>query len=219
MASPANYMIGKGIVSVRPFAAAPSLWTATTAFLVGQTYMTAAGAVYNVTTAGTSGATAPTATTGSVTDGTATLAYVNWVDIGNCPKFEFKPDLKTLDHYTSRNFAMTQDAKVVTQVGGKLTVTSDEITTYNLAIAVLGTTTGTVGSQVTQVLAKAGWQGQVQLVQTNSIGLRKNWTFTNVLFIPDKALSIIDTKFVEMELAGDTLIDPTGSFGTVTEIP
>jgi hypothetical protein len=140
------------------------------------------------------------------------------VDIGNCPKFEFKPDLKTLDHYTSRSFSMTQDAKVITLVGGKVTVVCDEITTYNLAIGVLGTTTGTVGTQVTQVLARAGFQCQIKLTQTNSVGLRHEWIFTNVLCIPDKAISIIDTKFAEIELTGDTLIDPNGSFGTVTEI-
>jgi hypothetical protein len=208
-------MIGKGIVSVKPFASTPLLWTATTPVLLNQTLITAAGAVFNVTTAGTTGSTAPTT---SGTDGTAVVALVPWADIGNCPKFEFKPDIKTLQHFTSRSFALTQDALVVTQVGGKLTFVADEISIYNLSIATLGTNTGTPGSSVTDILSVHGWIGQVQLVQTNTIGKRFTWQFNNVMIIPDKGFSIIDTKFAEMELTGDTLIDPNGKFGSVTEI-
>jgi hypothetical protein len=218
MAGPSEYVIGKGVVSVRSFAATPQLWTATTAVLVGQTLFTAAGAVYNVVTAGTTSSTAPTLTTSTVTDGTATLAYSDWSAVGNCPKFEWKPDVKTLDHYTSQSFAMTQDAKVPTQIGGKLSIVTDEITIANLGIFAMGTPTGSVGSQSIDILSKSGWQGAIKCVGTNSIGKRKQWTFNNVLFIPDKAVSVIDTKFMELELAGDTLIDPNGKFGTVLEI-
>ena len=48
MAGPSEYVVGKGVVSVRAFSATPQLWAVTTAVLVGQTLFTAAGAVYNV---------------------------------------------------------------------------------------------------------------------------------------------------------------------------
>jgi hypothetical protein len=53
----------------------PTLWTASTAWNLYQ-YIYYGNNAYIVTTAGTSGSTAPTFTSGSASDGTATIAYV-----------------------------------------------------------------------------------------------------------------------------------------------
>jgi len=54
---------------------APNAWAASTAYLIGQ-QVTSNGNIYNITTAGTSGATAPSGT-GTFTDNSVTYVYIN----------------------------------------------------------------------------------------------------------------------------------------------
>lgn len=56
-------------------------WAATTAYIVGQKVRTASGNVYQCTVAGTSGSSAPTATSGTITDGTVTWKFLGYLGL------------------------------------------------------------------------------------------------------------------------------------------
>lgn len=217
-ASVNNYTIGKGIVYIRKMDKTPSAWAASTAYATGDWYYTAAGKLYKVTTGGTSGLTAPTGTTASTTDGTATSAYQDWVDIGNCPVFEFNPETTKLEHYSSRSGIKERDLTVITEKKGTLNITMDEWSTTNIALAVLGTTTGTSGSSVTEIFDSTSVLAQVKLTQTNDVGKKYEWIFTTVSFTPNNAVSIIGEEFGQLQVSGDVSADASGSFGTATEI-
>lgn len=213
-----NYTIGKGVVSIRKMDKAPSAWAATTAFATGDWYYTAAGKLYKVTTGGTTGSTAPTGTTSSVTDGSVTAAYQDWIDIGNCPTFEFQPEVTKLEHFSSRSGIRERDHSVITEKKGTLNITMDEWSTTNISLAVLGTTTGTAGSSVTEIFDSTAVLAQVKLVMSNDVGKKYEWFFKNVSFTPNNTISLIGDSWGELQITGDVSADASGSFGTATEI-
>lgn len=218
MASINNYTIGKGVVYIRKMDKAPAAWAATTAFAAGDYYYTTAGKLYKVATGGTSGSTAPTGTTSSTTDGSITSAYQDWVDIGNCPAFEFQPEVTKLEHFSSRSGIRTRDLTVITEKKGTLNITMDEWSTTNIALAVLGTTTGTAGSSVTEIFASTSVLAQVKLTMANDVGKKYEWYFKNVSFTPNNAIALIGDTWGELQISGDVSADASGSFGTATEI-
>lgn len=213
-----NYTIGKGVVYIRKMTKAPAAWAATTAFATGDYYYTTAGKLYKVTTGGTSGSTAPTGTTSSVSDGTITAAYQDWVDIGNCPTFEFQPEVTKLEHFSSRSGIRERDHSVVTEKKGTLNITMDEWSVENISLAVLGTTTGSAGSSVTEIFDSSSVMAQVKLTMSNDVGKKYEWYFKNVSFNPNNTVSIISDTWGELQITGDVSADASGSFGTVTEI-
>lgn len=217
-ASVNNYTIGKGIVYVRTMDKAPLAWAATTAFATGDYYYTTAGKLYKVTTGGTSGSTAPTSTTNPVTDGSVTASYQDWVDIGNCPVFEFQPETTKLEHYSSRSGIKERDLTVITEKKGTLNITMDEWSVTNIALAVLGTTTGTAGSSVTEIFDSASVLAQVKMTMTNDVGKTFEWYFKNVSFTPNNTVSLISEEWGQLQITGDVSADASGSFGTATEV-
>jgi hypothetical protein len=70
-------------------------------------------------------------------DGKGVVSF-NGVDLGNCQKFDYTPDVKVIEHYSQRSGIKTLDFAFVQQRGAKLTVVIDEITTANLMLAMYG---------------------------------------------------------------------------------
>lgn len=213
-----NYTIGKGIVYIRRMDKVPLAWAASTAFATGDWYYTSAGKLYKVTTGGTSGSTAPTGTTSSTTDGSVTSAYQDWVDIGNCPTFEFQPETTKIEHFSSRSGVRERDLTVITERKGTLNITMDEWSPANIALAILGTTTGSAGSSVTEIFGSTSILAQVKLTMTNDVGKKYEWYFKNVSFTPNNTVSIIGDSWGELQMTGDVSADASGSFGIATEI-
>lgn len=216
--SPANYQIAKGIVSFRPSSTAAKAWTATTAVTVG-TYLLSGEKLYKVVGDGTTGSSAPTDTTAGITDGTAELDYVNWIDLGNAPKLEWTGEVTMKDHYSSREPIKTRDLRVVDTRQSSLNLTLDEITMENLQLATMGgAITGSVGSRSFEIFAEGQTVGQLKCVGTNDIGNREQWFFGNVSFQPGKAISIIGDDFTALEMQADVNKDALGKYGTITEL-
>lgn len=59
-------------------------------------------------------------------------------DLGNVSKFEFQPEVKTLDHYSSRFGTKIKDLAIVLEKSAKVSLTMDEFTLANLQIALMG---------------------------------------------------------------------------------
>lgn len=70
-------------------------------------------------------------------DGKGVVSF-NGVDLGNCQKFDFTPEVKVIKHYSQRFGIKTLDFSFTQERGGKLTVVIDEITTANLMLAMFG---------------------------------------------------------------------------------
>lgn len=215
----ADLTIGKGILSWRAFTSAPIAWAASTAVTLGQYVLTADNKLYVVTDAGTTGSTAPTATTAAITDGTAELDYVNWVDLGNAPAMAVSTESDTVDHYDSRGGIRTRDLQVVTarRVGGSFTL--DEMSLTTLSIALAGEVTGTgIGASV-EILSLPQLQGQLKLTQAQDVGTRYEYFFGYVKLETAAEIPLIqDQDFAQVEVNFSVNQDANGVYGTATRI-
>jgi len=148
------------------------------------------------------------------------LGESGYVDVGNCPTFEFMAKVTNLDHYSSMTGVKVKDFSAVTEISGALTMILEEYTARNMGFALLGLPTSPGGSplgetEVIDVFANPVIYGSVKFVGTNDIG--PNWlvTFPLVKLSPNKALSLIGNTWGEISLDGDVLFDQTlGTFGT-----
>jgi hypothetical protein len=215
----ANYMVGKGIAYFRKWASAPKQWMGETTYGPGA-YVTNGDMLWTTAAGGTSSTgSGPTGTSGIVEDGTVDWIAVPWQDLGNCPKFSFKPEIETLEHFSSREGVKTRDQKVITALKGALTVELDEITPENLQFALLGSLSGAPGARVVKVFANAQVTGEVKLVQTNSIGRRFELKFGHVQVMPDQEIDFIGDDYSTIQTTLEVNLDADGVFWTATELP
>jgi hypothetical protein len=214
----ANYQVGKGIAYFRKWASAPTNWLASTAYGPGA-YVDNGDYLWTTASGGTSSTgVGPTGSTGTFNDGSVVWTAVPWEDLGNVPKFEFKPEIETIEHFSSRQGVKTRDQKVVTALKGSLSVEMDEITPENLATVLLGTVTGATGSRVVTVFANSQVNGQVKLEQANSVGKRYRLKFGSVQVMPDQALDFIGDGYNSITATMEVNLDANGVFWTATEL-
>lgn len=214
--SPDNLTIGKGKTYWRSYDGASVIaWPALTAVLEDAIVMLPTGELIICTTAGTTGATAPTLTAGvAENDGTADWAEVPWVDFGNCPSFKVNAEFETLEHFSDRTPIKTRDKKVILTRKGSLAITLDEITKANLKLALMGKDVG----GKTKIFGESQVYGQVKLEQTNEVGNKFSWFFGNVSFIPGKEIEVIGNNWMTVEITGEVNMDVNGEFGELGDI-
>lgn len=140
----------------------------------------------------------------------------SYVDMGNCPTFEFTPAIDKLEHNSSRHGVKSVDKTVVLSKKGTLKITLDEWNPENIALALLD---DTYSSGAVEIFGGNSIKGAVKIVDSNQVGPTYTWEFLNVEFIPSAALSLISDEWGQIELEGNVQIDASsGSFGTVTAI-
>lgn len=214
--TPLNYFIGKGVVSIYTGASSVTRWAASTTYAAGAHVILSSGKIYKTTGGGTSGATEPT-TTGA--DSSVTWAAVSLSDVGNVSKFDFQPESKTLEHFSSRSGIQTLDLTVDLQRRAKFSMTMDEVTVENLEFALLGTTSGTSPNRRIALFNAARSNVVFDLVGTNDIGNSFHVVFPSCRILPPKSVGFIDDKFGELQIDADVYsIPPDSSFGTIAEI-
>lgn len=215
----ADLTIGKGVLSWRAFTSAPKAYVSGLTVEVGDYVQTATNNLYVVTGAGAMGASAPTATTGTITSGTADLEFVPFVDLGNAPSVSVSTESDTVDHYDSRGGIRTRDLQVVTarRVGGSFTL--DEMSLTTLSIALAGEVTGTgVGASV-EILSLPQLQGQLKLTQAQDVGTRYEYFFGYVKLETAAEIPLIqDQDFAQVEVNFSVNQDANGVYGTATRI-
>ena len=144
-----------------------------------------------------------------------------YVDVGNITEFTFQVKPTRLEHYSSRVGVRKKDLVVVTEVAASLTMIMEEFTARNLAIAVLGTATGSGAGSVITILSQPLIYAKFKFVGTNVVGPVFTYEFTNCLLTPSKAMSLLPTgsgTWGAIDLDVDVLFDSTtGQFGTITE--
>jgi hypothetical protein len=144
--------------------------------------------------------------------GQSAASSAEWRDVGNCPIFEFLAKPTKLDHYSSRLGISTKDKSVVTKLEGTLTMSLEEFTPDNLAVALMG---HAPSGDSLDILSAAEVVRAVKMVGTNDVGARVTVCFPNVSITPSKAISFIADTWGAFELTGDVLVDiSTGKFGS-----
>lgn len=145
----------------------------------------------------------------------------NYVDVGNITEFTFQVKPTRLEHYSSRVGVRKKDLVVVTEVAATLTMILEEWTQRNLAMAVLGATTGSGIGSVTTILSQPLIYAAFRFVGTNVVGPVFTYDFPVCLLTPSKAMSLLPTgsgTWGAMDFEADVLFDQvSGGFGTITE--
>lgn len=135
--------------------------------------------------------------------------------IGNCPEFEFTPEVEKLEHFDSQTGTRTRDRTVVLEKKGTIRIVFDEMNAENLRIALLSSTieAGSSGDKLLDIFSASSINAEVWFEGLNDIGPRWNYYFPSIDFIPSQGISLISDEWMTVELNGDVQIS-NGSFGT-----
>lgn len=146
------------------------------------------------------------------------VADDDYVDIGNCPEFEFTPDLTKLDHFSSRAGVKSKDKSIVQEKSATLRIVMEEYTPGNLRLALLGAIDDSQPSAVEiDIMSENSIQVAVKFEGTNDVGPKWNYEFPKVEFIPSASLNPISDEWGQIEITGDVLFDDaTQKWGTAT---
>ncbi|MBR0876882.1 hypothetical protein JQ608_06660 [Bradyrhizobium liaoningense] len=155
--------------------------------------------------------------------GIAALKFIDsaesdFTPMGNCPAFEFTPDLETLDHFSSMAGVKSKDRTVVISKSGTLKITAEEWTTRNMSIALLGdASVDSSGRTVIDIFSKNSIACEVKFTGTNEVGQKFEWHFLRVEFVPSSAISPISDEWGQLEVTGN-VVAVAGKFGTVIHL-
>lgn len=130
-----------------------------------------------------------------------------YVDVGNCPKFEYEMTEQTIEHMSSRHGMKEQDQETVIQVGYTLNFTLDEISVENLRMFLKATLSGT---NVLQANQNVNQQYAVKFVADNPVGPTVNYEFWKCKLTPNGAFSLISDEYTSMSFSGKGLSDKAG---------
>lgn len=144
----------------------------------------------------------------------------DYIDCGNCSKFECLPKFVKLDHFSSRHGVKLKDFEAVTEKEGTLTIILDELTARNVGFALMGAIMESGASPdeavSIDIFSESIVQGSIKFVGDNDIGPKWTTVFPIVQITPSKAIGFIDDSWGLVELTGDVLADVDGKFGTAT---
>ncbi len=136
-------------------------------------------------------------------------------NLGNCPEFEFTPNIERLDHFSSMAGVKTKDKSVVMSKAGSLRIQMEELTADNLANAVMGTIeTQTDGDAVVNIMDLEVLAYKVRFTGTNDVGRKTIWNFERVEFSPSAAINPISDEWMNFEITGET-VAVSGVFGNI----
>lgn len=132
--------------------------------------------------------------------------------IGNVTAFGAEPTIETLEHYSSMAGVRTRDRVVTLTRSATLTMTLEEWTPENLAIAFLGEVeTDSEGNTVVLGLTQDLIRGELTAEMSNDVGPRYNFFFGAVALRPAGSVGIISEEWAEIEIEGDVeAVTPPG---------
>jgi hypothetical protein len=133
-----------------------------------------------------------------------------YIDIGNVPQLEFKPNITKLDHFSSRQGIKTKDRSVVIERGGTLRILMEELTSENLAMVLMGTIGGTALVPTIEIMANDTIRGELKFTATNDVGPRWDLHFYNVEFSPSGSFNPISNEWNQIEVTGEVLVAQPG---------
>lgn len=138
--------------------------------------------------------------------------------LGNCAAASFEANLEDLEHFSSMEGIRSKDKVVVVTRGGTVSVTMEEWTRLNVAMAVLGeidANPDSDGNVVINILQTDYVNGRLEIIGTNDVGPKYTWDLPKVAMRPSAALDLITDEWGQIEIAGEVLV-VGGSSGTIT---
>ena len=130
-----------------------------------------------------------------------------FVDVGNCPKFEYEMTESTLEHFSSRQSLKEQDQETVITSGYNVNFTLDEISVENLRMFMKGALSGTriiyANQNVNQLYA-------LKFISDNPVGPYCNYEFHKCKLTPSGAFSLISDEYTSLSFSGKGLADRAG---------
>lgn len=131
----------------------------------------------------------------------------SYVDVGNCPRFEYEMTEQSIQHASSRNRVKEEDAEIVIQNGYNLSFVLDEISIANLQKFLLGTLSGTNVIYAGQDLGK---RYSLKFISNNSAGPDVKYEFWKCKLTPNGSFNLISEEYNQMSFTGKGLADRTG---------
>lgn len=145
----------------------------------------------------------------------------SWRHIGNVPNFEFKMATRTLDHHTPVDGIKVRDYSWTVELEAEVEIVMEEITAQNLALLMLGATSGSGGTGTTvNISARAAPQLALRYVANNDFGPRWQIDLFAVILNGDNAYDPITSRksdFSKISVKGSALA-VNGEFGVMTLI-
>jgi hypothetical protein len=140
--------------------------------------------------------------------------------LGNAPAFSIQPDITKLEHFSSREGVGKKDANITQRMQGTVSVTLDEITLENLALALFGTPyTNSDGDPEFAIMSVSSVEGSFRLEGKNDQGNRFRAVVDRVSLTPGEAIDFISEEIATIQLEGEALqVAGQPGFGLITEI-
>lgn len=128
----------------------------------------------------------------------------DYVDVGNCPRFDVEVTEETLPHYSSRSGVRKKDKEVTLETGYMVDFDLDEISRKNLRIYLRASLSGTRVLRANMELNK-----EYSLIFTTDkpYGSNETWTFHRAKIKPGGAFSLITEEWQAISFHGEGLAD------------
>lgn len=127
-----------------------------------------------------------------------------FVDVGNCPRFEYELTEQSITHSSSRSRIMEDDAEFTIRTGYTLNFTLDEFAVYNLKVFLRGLLYGTNHIHAGTDLEK---RYALRFVSSNSTGPDIRYDFHKCKITPNGAINLISEEYSAMSFTGKGLAD------------
>ena len=139
-------------------------------------------------------------------------------DLGNCPSLELSLEVDKIEHVTSRAGIGSVDKTIVRQKTAAGTMVLDEITPYNLRLAMLGdaVASNSEGNSEFGIFANSSIDGRLRLEGTNDVGNRINMVLPSISIDPGDAIPFIGDEIAQLSLSFTVnYVEAFDDFGTV----
>lgn len=126
-----------------------------------------------------------------------------YVEVGNCPRFELELTEEKLDHFDSRSGLKNKDRQVVIQTGYTVNFDLDEIAAENLQKFLKASRDG----KRLMVNQNPDAEYALRFSARNPVGPRQRWEFWRVKLAPAGALGLIGENWETLSFVGEGLAD------------
>ncbi len=127
-----------------------------------------------------------------------------YVEVGNCPSFEFEPRTEKLAHYTSRSGLRQKDQEIVVQTEYQITFETDELAAENLQRF----TGGAVSGSEIRVLKAPNKFYALKFVTDNPVGPNYTYEFHKCTIASNGSLQLISEEWAKASFTAVGLSDP-----------
>lgn len=140
---------------------------------------------------------------------------VDWVHVGNVPKFSLTPKMEKLQHFSSMVGTKLLDLTAFTSKQAEVEITLEEWVPENIIVALMAEVIhNTAGDTLYDLFAAGKVERQVKLTGTNDFGANIEVILPHVFFAVDKVVDFIGDEWGNFVLTGDVLRFG-GTFGTL----